>query len=196
MHLKSYIHENFVKAKLIYKHPFLHWYLVLQNPSTPRFSSRKNHPQEHARTGFCIHYTAIINTRSRQYIQLLQNALSCLQTAYSNPTLPLTPLAPPHRIVTDHIASTGGRWQDRHGNLLYPAIWSPTGWRMGFPNAKMFKVFFSEGQVCFNSRWLKIYGTSKIPRNILGTLTFHHPFGRLPRACHWWPFSHALRQAL
>lgn len=135
----------------------------------------------------------------RYYIQLLQNAMSCLQTAYSNPTLPLTPLtplAPPHRIVTDHIASTGGRWQDRHGNLLYPAIWSPTGWRMGFPNAKMFKVFWSEGQVCFNSRWLKIYGTSKIPRNILGTLTFHHPFGRLPRACHWLPFSHELRQAL
>lgn len=87
-------------------------------------------------------------------------------TATYTSTDPTDP--PPHRIVTDHIASTGGRWQDRHGNLLYPAIWSPTGWRMGFPNAKVFKVFFVRVRCVSIRRWLKIYGTSKIPRNILG----------------------------
>lgn len=149
------------------------------------FSSRKNHPQEHARTGFCIHYTAIINTRSRYYIQLLQQPYTS-----TDPTGP----TPPHCNWSHRFH----RWTltrlPRQPAVSRDLI--PNRMKDGISKRESVQGVFSEGQVCFNSRWLKIYGTSKIPGQHFGDPYFSPPFGRLPRACHWLPFSHALRQAL
>ena len=126
------------------------------------FSSRKNHPQEHARTGFCIHYTAIINTRSRYYIQLLHTATLHFHWPHWPPT-------PPHC-----------NWSHRFHRWTLtrlprqPAVSSdliPNRMKDGISKRESLQGVFCEGQVCFHSTLVKNIWDLKNPTQHFGKKT-------------------------